>query len=186
MAWLGCGSSAHIGAFAVWELPTGGMHMTTFEDGQQQHVSYPGQSPDLVESPTQLPHFVFEAFISNCAGGLTYYPPAFTYGPPWGVSFWAWKGDSGCALGAINRDIGGTCGSSDSSEHGPLVAPDALGVKPPSQGWEVVGAWLSSPGRGASDHGSERWAFGRLACPPIRPDFRTWRLCATFWARIIT
>jgi len=77
--WLGDSPSAHSMRLAVIERSTGGMELAQIpEDGH-------------VEADTC--HFIFEAFSSNCAEGLRFFPPAFAAGPPWGACFWATAGD---------------------------------------------------------------------------------------------
>lgn len=85
-AWLGEGCQAHAVVFGVVDRgEERGMEIV-------QVASLPKACGE--NGGGQAPLIVFEAFASNCAEGLEFFPPSFSPGPPWGTSFWAFAAPS--------------------------------------------------------------------------------------------
>merc|ERR1719424_1198848 len=73
-AWLGQGSEAHEAIFSVVA--------GTVDDGMS--IKKVADS-----DPHEFGCLTFQAFGANCEPSLSYFPPSFMPGPPWGISFWA-------------------------------------------------------------------------------------------------
>ena len=69
--WLGECETAHIATFDVVDRGESGMQLRQVTETDANGL------------------FSFEAYSSNCVQGLTFFPPAFAPGPPWGACFWA-------------------------------------------------------------------------------------------------
>lgn len=146
-AWLGKGAGAHAAAFAVLDRSTGGMELA--------------QLADRAEPPPSA-HLVFEAFSSNCEAGLTFFPPAFVPGPPWGACFWARYADVEAVEGAtVGEDLSEESYTGHSNRDGDAQSGcDVLGSRNSEGLSEGIAPDCSSDGSTEGPRGNEEGRSG--------------------------
>lgn len=155
MHWLGEGPGAHRAEFVIVDADSGNADIDVVG----------GEGMEIVQAGLEGLRFVrlrFEACTANCGEDLSFFPPSFAPGPPWGVCFWAQAGSAAEDLGrgSYGRrepDCSTTASSGGSPDGEHNAAPSGTcQIAAPAETVSVGDTSADDVADGATSEGGER------------------------------